>query len=181
MPNAFVHRLEPRLCFAAGPTVTSELLVGSDDQITALVVGFSGPLDPASAQDTANYRFGGSRGSGRNVHKIRLAAASYNPEAASVTLTMNTPFALTRFKRLKVVIAARRPGGVADPGGNLLDGTGTGRPAATRTPGSRSPAGRRCRTRTPTATACGSGVEGARGRPMTSLIGPNRNVHQVLG
>lgn len=179
MPNAYVHRLEPRLCFAAGPTVTSELLVGADNQITALVVGFSEPLDPATAQDPANYLFGGSRGSGRNVHKIRVAAASYNPDASAVTLTMNTPFAVTRFKRLKVVIAARRPGGVADPAGNLLDGDrdGTaGGDSDTRFKVARGTSlsykdadGDRVRLR----------VDGARGRPMTSLIGPDRNVHQV--
>ena len=179
MPHTFVDRLEPRLCFAAGPVVTSQLLVGPDDQITALVVGFSGPLDPATAQDTANYAFGGSRGSGRNGHKIRLAAASYNADANVVTLTMNTPFALTRFKRLKVIIAAERPGGVADPAGNLLDGDRDGEAGGDSDTRFKIARGTSLTYKDADGDRVRLRAEGARGRPMTSLIGPNRNVHQV--
>ena len=179
MPQPFADRLESRLCFAAGPVVTSQLLVGPDDHITALVIGFSGPLDPAAAQNAENYLFGGSRGSGRNVHKIRPGGLTYNAAANTVTMTMETPFAVTRFKRLKVIIRAERPGGVADPAGNLLDGDRDGEAGGdsdTRFKVARGTSlsvkdadGDRVRLRT----------TGARGRPMTSLIGPNRNVHQV--
>lgn len=179
MPNPFVDRLEPRLCFAAGPVVTSQLLVGADDQITALVVGFDGPLDPAAAGNAENYVFRGSRGNGRNPHKIRLAAASYDPAANAVTLTMNTPFAVTRFKRLRVIIPADAAGALADPAGNRLDGDRDGTAGGLSDTRFTITRGTSLSYKDADGDRVSLRARGAAGRPMTALVGPNRNVHQV--
>ncbi|MDB5295394.1 MAG: Calx-beta protein [Phycisphaerales bacterium] len=179
MSNAFVDRLEARVCFATGVVVTSELLVGSDQAITALTIGFSGPLDPASARDVKNYFFAGSRGEGRRVHDVPLAAASYEEGATSVTLTTTKPFPVTRFKRLKVELRVDRAGGLAGADGVPVDGDRDGTAGGDSLIRFKISRGTSLKYKDADGDRVTLRVRGAGGRPMTTLIGQNHNVHEV--
>jgi len=111
------------------PTVTHLRRYGFHAQPTILVLSFSGPLDPARAEDVANYTLVGPVGGrGRGGHPIAIASAIYDPSARTVTLLpirgMNVHY------RYGLTIHGTGPLGVAGATGSLLDGAGTGRPGS---------------------------------------------------
>src|SRR5690606_33202644 len=157
-------------CLAAGPTVTSQLFVGRDDAIASLVIGFSGPLDPATATNPDNFLFGGSRGNGRKVHKTPFNAPVYNDADRTVTLTFEKDFPITRFKRLKVILYSEKPGELADPDGNLLDGDRDGQAGGDSDERYKIKRGTKLSYKDADGDKVTLRVRGAKGRPMTSLI-----------
>jgi virginiamycin B lyase len=109
----------------AAPTVTSVQRFGFHLQPTTLVLTFDQPLDPARAQDLANYRLAaldGPRGT------IRIGSAVYDPATRTVTLRPVDRLYLYHRFRLTVVGTGRK--GVSDPSGDLMDGQGTGWPGS---------------------------------------------------
>lgn len=179
-PLASIDSLETRLCFAAGPVVNNEQFLGTSDDISAVVITFSGSLDPATAQNPDNYLFGGSRGSGRHVHKTPFETPVYDDAAHTVTLTFTKVYRITRFKRLKVIISASKPGEVSDPSGNLLDGDrdgAAGGDSDTRFKISRT---NHLHYKDADGDRVTLNLTGARSRKMTTLFGPNRNVTEIL-
>ena len=108
---------------------------------TALIVGFSGPLDAASAQDVAAYRLvtaGRDKKFGTRDDKvIRLASATYNASSHAVTLTPRAALPKGQMLQLRAFGSALRDSsgrpidGDRDnqPGGDLVTTLGKGRPA----------------------------------------------------
>jgi hypothetical protein len=121
MSSFLVDRLETRTLFAGGPLVTSALLVGDHNAITAVVIGFDRALDPTAAQDLKNYSLFGTR-NGTRVDDLRFAAANYNAGDHTVTLTRTDLFSLRFFRRMRISIAAEKTGDVVSDTGELLDG-----------------------------------------------------------
>lgn len=179
MSHCFVDRLESRLCFAAGPLVISELFVGTAEDATALVIKFNSPLDSAKAQNPDNFLFGGSRGNGRTTHKVPFETPVYNPTDQTVTLTFTKPLALTRFKRVKVIVYSLSAGGVADPSGNLVDGDRDGNAGTNSDLRYKIGRGTSLSYHDIDGDRVKLRVHGASGRPMTTLIGPDKTVKQV--
>ena len=112
-----------------GPQVTSVLHFGNHAQKSYLLIYFNGPLDPAPAENTANYTIVGPVNKhGHGSRRIKVGSAIYDPATNSVTLRL--------IKRLNVnkcyilTIDATTPTGVTNPSGMLLDGAGTGRPGS---------------------------------------------------
>ncbi len=119
------ERLENRALMTAGtgPTVTS-LSLDTGASISSIVVGFSSPLDPASASDLSNY--------GLDVPASRaefitaggrapaIVSAVYNASLEQVTLTFARPLRLGTTYRLHIY---GQPGhSVLGADGTLLDG-----------------------------------------------------------
>jgi hypothetical protein len=179
MNRSFVDALEDRRLFAAGPQVTSQLVLGNDDAISGVVIGFDSQLDPASATNPEHYLFGGSRGSGRNVHKADILTPVYNDTDRTVTLTFTKQFAITRFKRLKIVVRGEPGRGVTDTSGNLLDGNRDGEAGGDSDTRYKLARGTKFSYKDGDGDKVSLRVRGARGRPMTVLFGPNRNAVQV--
>lgn len=102
-----------------GPQVVSVVRNGVHWQPTSIVVTFNADLDPARAQDVANYRI---QAPGRRL--VPVLSAIYDAASRSVTirpahrLNIHHPFSLT--------INGRSPSGLTDASGNLLDGAGDG-------------------------------------------------------
>ena len=73
----------------ANPTVTSVVRYGFHSQPTYLLLKFSTPLDPASAQDLSNYSLLGPIHR-RGVHSdaVRIESAVYDPATHTVTLKL---------------------------------------------------------------------------------------------
>ena len=110
-----------------GPRVTSIRRFGYHNRPTVLVLGFSTPLNPATAQNLANYALSGPIG--RNGgHAIAIASAVYDPTAHTVTLHPRHTLNLHRHYRLQ--ISGTHAGGVTNTSGLLLDGAGTGHPGS---------------------------------------------------
>ncbi len=103
-----------------GPRVLGLRRFGFHFQPTVLVLAFDRPLNPADAQDVANYRIVGPRGL-----LVPVASAVYDPTARTVTLHPSGRLNLHWVYHLTV--RGTPPGGVRGLNGNLLDGAGTGR------------------------------------------------------
>ena len=106
-----------------GPTINSVERFGFHAWPTTLVLHFNEALDPARAQDVANYRIVGPDG-----RTVAIASAVYDSAAHTVTLAPRRRLDLHRIYRLTVV--GTGPRGIADGAGNLLDGGRTGRPGS---------------------------------------------------
>jgi len=106
-----------------GPRVVAVQRFGFHQLPTTLVIGFNEPLDPTSAQDTANYRITAPDG-----RPIGVGAAVYDPSSQSVTLSPVQRLDLHR--RYKLTVVGTGPNGVKDVSGALLDGAGNGRPGS---------------------------------------------------
>jgi len=104
------------------PQVTGLTWTGSSRSIASLTLSFTGPLDPSSASNPANYRLVSVLGGG----VIPIAAVRYNPATDSVIVVPSSPLPSRQFVRIQVIAAG--PTGVRDLAGNLLDGAGTGAP-----------------------------------------------------
>jgi hypothetical protein len=99
--------------------------------LTQIVVQFSGAVNTAQGDLTANYRLAlpGSHGSytARNAPVIKLKKAVYASSTKAVTLTLRTPLALTR-KKLQLLVNGLAPSGLTDNSGRLIDGDHNGTP-----------------------------------------------------
>ena len=97
----------PPLVTVAGVQVVEN----SKQQVTQVIVIFSGPLDPAAAQNKTVYRLtaSGSRGThqARNAGIIAIRRAVYTAAGDSVTLTPISPFSLK--KAVKLLIRGKAP------------------------------------------------------------------------
>ncbi|MGE3821778.1 MAG: choice-of-anchor Q domain-containing protein, partial [Isosphaeraceae bacterium] len=94
---------------------------------TTLRLTFSRPLDPASAQDTANYAIVPVDHLGRALRRawpIAVARANYDPVTLAVTLSPSRRLGLHLSYRLTV--SATAAGGVRGADGLFLDGRGDG-------------------------------------------------------
>ncbi|WP_406698511.1 choice-of-anchor Q domain-containing protein [Singulisphaera sp. Ch08] len=113
-------------------TVVGVQRYGFHAQPTTLVLRFSTALDPARAQDLANYQIVTLGGHGRRSARVgrvtRVRAAVYDAATGSVTLHPAQRLDLRTTYRLTVRGSA--PGGLASPTGVLLDGVGTGQPGS---------------------------------------------------
>ena len=107
------------------PTVQNLQRFGFHAQPTTLVLTFSTALDPAPAQDVANYRLNAVIGH-RIGHAIRIKAAIYDPTTHAVTL--QPAHRLYLFGRYLLEVNGSTPTGVAGATGLLLDGRGNGVP-----------------------------------------------------
>lgn len=132
-----IEHLERRRLLAATPVVGVSI-DGTAGQITAVILTFSVPLDPASAQNVNAYSiskktkgedssFGfidtSTSGSRR---RVKFESAAYDPATQSVRLTASDPFDLgRRFRRLQV--RGTGANAVMDAGGAPIDGNGDGR------------------------------------------------------
>jgi hypothetical protein len=105
------------------PTVASVQRLGVHQQPTRLLLFFTMPLDPATAQDPGNYTL---TTTGRRPSTIAIDAAIYDATTRSVTLFSHERLSLTRAYRLTV--RGSGSGAVASASGVLLDGTFQGKP-----------------------------------------------------
>jgi len=135
-----VEAMEPRRLMS-GPSVVAARFLGTETEITGIVLTFNGPLDPASAQDPKAY-FVGRTKPGPNdsffdpfglydppdeIVKARVQSAAYDAAAQTVTLTPAAPFNLfEKFRRIKV----RGKGAhvVRDAAGAAIDGNFNNKP-----------------------------------------------------
>jgi choice-of-anchor A domain-containing protein/uncharacterized repeat protein (TIGR01451 family) len=109
-------------------TVVGLQRFGFHAQPTTLVLTFSAGLDPASAEDVANYSLTLLAHAGQFRRSIRVAGAAYDPAARTVTLRFGRRLPL-RF-RYQIVIDGTPPGGLTDQNGRLIDGNGDGLPGS---------------------------------------------------
>src|SRR5262249_44596768 len=97
-------------------------------QVTEIVVGFSGPLNPAQADSVASFRLTGANGKGlftaKNSPVMKLRSAAFNPANDTVTLVPKRAFAVA--KPLQLTINGTAPSGLQDSSGRLIDGANTG-------------------------------------------------------
>jgi hypothetical protein len=101
-----------------------QLLTNKKHQVKEVIVSFSGALESARAQNTAEYRLvkAGKRGSFTVKHAklIKLRSAVYNGSSDTVTLSPNKPFRLTKPVQLQVI--GEPPSGLDDTLGRPIDG-----------------------------------------------------------
>jgi hypothetical protein len=104
-------------------TVTNASFLKKNGKVTALQINFSGPLDPASARNAANYRLLGARHTRKSVTSYTvprtLVPLSHSADAATVQFTV-----AGRLKRgtYQLQITSSSSGGVHDPAGQPLVG-----------------------------------------------------------
>lgn len=102
----------------APSTVTRLQRFGFLFQPTTLVLTFSGALDPASAEDPANYLLVGPLGrAGQGGRVIGVTQADYDPGTRTVTLSLSRRLNLRSRFRLSV-----RPGGGRPDFARIFDG-----------------------------------------------------------
>ena len=106
-----------------GPLLMGVQRFGIHTHPTVLVLTFSGPLDPARAQDVNNYRITGPDG-----RSIAVDAAIYDPATLAVTLHPHRQ--LNAHNSFRLVVVGTGPLGLADTAGRLLDGARTGQPGS---------------------------------------------------
>jgi hypothetical protein len=115
-----------------GPHVTSLSRFGFHWQPTVLVIGFDQALDPATAQNVANYLVFGPVFSAHGPNSFDpVLSATYNAAARTVTLTFLSRLDIHRVFRL--TINGSTPTGVSSAEGVLLDGANTGHPGSNYT------------------------------------------------
>jgi uncharacterized repeat protein (TIGR01451 family) len=105
------------------PTVVALQRFGFHTQPTLLVLTFSEPLDPATAQNTRAYRIIDPHG-----HTIVVDRAMYDPEAQTVTLFPHRK--LNLHLRYRLIVSGTGPNAVTNAEGVPLDGANNGRPGS---------------------------------------------------
>ena len=110
------------------PTVVSLVRLGFHAQPTVLVLRFSEPLDPATAQDSGNYQLILIAHGGRLRRPIRLSGAVYDATTQRVAL-LPARRLLLRF-HYQLTVNGSTPTGVSGTTGVLLDGKGNGQPGS---------------------------------------------------
>jgi hypothetical protein len=108
---------------ADGPTVDSLQRFGIHMQPTVLVLTFNDGLDPASAENMANYKI-------LDPSKRTVAIASVTFDAALNTVTIRPKTRINIHHTYKLMVKGTGPGGVRDVGGRLLDGANSGVPGS---------------------------------------------------
>ena len=109
------------------PVVESLQRFGVHAQPTTFVLTFSTALEPAPAEDVANYRLNPIFGH-RLGHAIRIKAATY--DAIAHTVTLQPAHRVYLFGHYRLVVNGSTPTGVAGVTGLLLDGKGNGQPGS---------------------------------------------------
>jgi uncharacterized repeat protein (TIGR01451 family) len=113
------------------PLVTVVAPLTNGRVIYGIVVGFSKPLDPATASNTANYSLFLS---GRDIKPgspnvpIQIIAAYYNSLNDTVTLVPAKPLSFGKFYGLAINGSSGSP--IVDLSGNVLSGNGSGVPGS---------------------------------------------------
>ncbi len=106
------------------PAITSVERLGVHRHPTTLVVAFNRPINPASADDVANYRLVWSgpdfRFGTSDDRVIPIGSASYDPGTMSVTLAPTRRLALR--DTYKLTIVGKPPTGLSDTTGLFLAG-----------------------------------------------------------
>jgi cyclophilin family peptidyl-prolyl cis-trans isomerase len=105
-----------------------QLVVNKRQQVTQVIVLFSGPLNSTDAANKAIYRLvtPGKAGSytAKNATIIHVKKAVYNASGDSVTLTPVSPFSLK--KPVQLLIRGTSPSGLQDSIGRYIDGAANG-------------------------------------------------------
>ena len=118
-------RPPPPLVTVAGVQVVEN----NKQQVTQVIVIFSGPLDPTSAQNKTVYRLAtpGSHGSykAKNAGIIAIRKAVYSGSGDSVTLSPTSPFSLK--KAVQLLIRGKAPSGLKDGLERYIDGAAKGK------------------------------------------------------
>ena len=109
------------------PVVESLQRFGFHTQPTTFVLTFSTALEPAPAEDVANYRLNRVFGH-RLGHAIRIKAATY--DAIAHTVTLQPAHRVYLFAHYRLLVNGSTPTGVAGATGLLLDGKGNGQPGS---------------------------------------------------
>jgi uncharacterized repeat protein (TIGR01451 family) len=113
-----------------GPTVVRLVKQGTRDHLTALVVTYDEPLDPATAARRLTYRLEASGSDGRfdtcDDRVLYIRSFRYDAATRTVTLRLRKPQCMNQVFRLQI----RGNGGsaVRDVAGNRLDGNKDGKP-----------------------------------------------------
>jgi len=93
-------------------------------QVTEILVGFSGALNAAEAQELGIYRLttAGTHGSftAKNAQIIKLKSATYDAANDTVDLFPKKPFALT--KKVQLQVDGVPPSGLEDSRGRMING-----------------------------------------------------------
>lgn len=114
------------------PTVIRLSRYGTHRQPTSILVGFSEPIDVATAEDLANYQLVSAGRDGRfgtaDDVAVPLLVAQYDSVNTAVTLTTRHPVGLAQ--PLQITINGSTPTGVRGLDGLLLDGANTGQPGS---------------------------------------------------
>ncbi len=117
--------------FPVTVTGASDVL-NSKNQVTQIVIDFSGPLNASQAVQRFYYRLAlpGSNGSytAKNARVVSPKKPVYNATLYTVTLTPGRPFALTGKAELQ--IRGNPPNGLRDSQGHLIDGNHDGHPGS---------------------------------------------------
>lgn len=95
----------------------------SGDTVTGLVMVFSKPLDPATAQDVSTYQISRSvrNHTSSDGFSVSASAAVYNPSQDSVTLILAQPFKLSPAPMKDTFFVGLTPGStITDTSGNVL-------------------------------------------------------------
>ncbi len=108
---------------ASGPQVTGLSRYGFHASPTSIVLTFNGALDPATAQDPANYRIVLV---GRGNRAVRVVAAAY--DAATNTVTLTPAQRLNLHWTYRLTVNGKLPTGVTGATGVPLDGAGANQP-----------------------------------------------------
>jgi hypothetical protein len=111
-----------------GPTVLGVTALKGRRGTTTLLISFNRALDPATAQNAANYqvslprpaphRFHGHRSSARPGRSVDISAATYDPSQHQVTLTLRSKWREGRAAQLQIKGTS---GGLASPDGVPLN------------------------------------------------------------
>jgi hypothetical protein len=111
------------------PTITRVLRYGLNQQRKYVVLWFSSALDPATAQDLANYSLVGPvRRNRLSGHVVGINSAVYNSASNTVVLAIAGSFSVNQKWELTV---SGKPGGVTGPTGTPLTGSAAGAAQAT--------------------------------------------------
>jgi hypothetical protein len=111
----------------AAPVVEGLQRFGFHAQPTTFVLTFSTALEPASAENVANYHLNAISGH-KLGHAVPIKAAVYDPTAHTVTLEPVHKVHL--FHHYRLVVNGSTPTGVKGATGLLLDGKGDGQPGS---------------------------------------------------
>jgi hypothetical protein len=99
----------------APPHVRKVQRFGYHAMPTTLVLTFTGPLDPATAQDAKGYKLVGLHG-----NRIAIKRATY--DAAAMTVTLRPEHRISIHHRYTLIVKGGGPGGLTDAQGQFLAG-----------------------------------------------------------
>src|SRR4051794_30978564 len=105
------------------PAMIKSYFQQSGDTVTGLVMVFSKPLDPATAQNVNNYQISGSLKTPTSYtgFPVGASAAVYDPSQDSVTLVLAQPFKLSPAPIKDDFSVGLTPGStLTDTSGNVL-------------------------------------------------------------